>query len=492
MGKYGELSRKDGHSKYFLQRTLTSHDRSMDHPWMQMIYGQSFSMKQYTAWLACNRAIFERLEQLVDMKVLEPVNDSKLWRTSALDADLKRFLGDAWREEVDRMVADSPATGKYLEHLDGEAGSPPLVLAHHFLQFNAVLSGGAYLGKMVSEKLCLPHGAPGVRFYAFEGVAPGKEAARVQSYLKALDSIELTDEDRDAMLVVMQRIYSDTEALMTEIHKMDPRPGRSYKSNEEFAAPTPVAEKDMLEVTLDELHQYNGDDGGRIIMSIAGELLDITAGAEVYGPGGGYHLLAGRDTTRCLGTMSLEPDELDDLAWQPESVEDASALEQWRKKLKEKYPVTGRLIGGSEPLAFKEEAQQLLKDQPVVAEEPEATASTTPDAEDGNQVCPMSGKKGKPCPMAMFGIAVPKAKAEPKAKGMSKKAAMMGGGKSILASMEEAPKTGSASSGDSLFYRLCPFHWDETTTKAIMWIALAAWGSGVIVGWQLQKLVSTL
>ena len=38
-----------------------------------------------------------------------------------------------------------------------------------------------------------------------------------------------------------------------------------------------------------------------------GELLDVSAGREMYGPQGGYALLAGHDVTRCLATMSLEP-----------------------------------------------------------------------------------------------------------------------------------------------------------------------------------------
>lgn len=38
-----------------------------------------------------------------------------------------------------------------------------------------------------------------------------------------------------------------------------------------------------------------------------GDLLDVSAGREMYGPGGGYSLLAGHDVTRCLATMSLAP-----------------------------------------------------------------------------------------------------------------------------------------------------------------------------------------
>ena len=40
---------------------------------------------------------------------------------------------------------------------------------------------------------------------------------------------------------------------------------------------------------------------------LPGDLLDVSAGREMYGPGGGYSLLSGHDVTRCLATMSLAP-----------------------------------------------------------------------------------------------------------------------------------------------------------------------------------------
>jgi hypothetical protein len=46
-----------------LQKTLLEHDKSMDHPWMQMIYKQVFSLKQYATWLALNHAIFGAMEE---------------------------------------------------------------------------------------------------------------------------------------------------------------------------------------------------------------------------------------------------------------------------------------------------------------------------------------------------------------------------------------------------------------------------------------------
>merc|ERR1719277_1945800 len=114
---------------------------------------------------------------------------------------------------------------RYLQHLAEDSSSPWCLLAHHFLQYNAVLSGGAYLGKMVCNKLAVPHSAPGVRFYAFDGVAPEKSPARVQKYIKGFDTIEITDSDREAMLATMMQVYTDTEAMMLECYEMNPISG---------------------------------------------------------------------------------------------------------------------------------------------------------------------------------------------------------------------------------------------------------------------------
>ena len=45
------------------------HDKSMDHPWMQMIYKQVFSLKQYATWLALNQAIFKGMEETLGGEV---------------------------------------------------------------------------------------------------------------------------------------------------------------------------------------------------------------------------------------------------------------------------------------------------------------------------------------------------------------------------------------------------------------------------------------
>ncbi|CAE7506572.1 vem-1 [Symbiodinium natans] len=335
---------------------------------------------------------------------------------------------------------------------------------------------------MVSQKLCVPHGAPGVKFYHFEGVQAGKEPARVQQYLMAFDQLQLGEDVRNQMLKVMKRIYMDTEAMMTEIFDMNPASGVSYRSSkEEGERELPAPCKEQLTLSLQELRQFTGEDKGRILVSLAGELLDVSSGREMYGPGSGYSILAGHDVTRCLATMSLEPEHLDDLRWSPDCAEDEDALNQWRQRLKEKYPVAGQLTSAADT-ADATGAEGLRK-RPAGKEEAKAPNAVTAGGHAEGDRCPISGKQGT-CPMAaIMGIQKPAEKAEPAALGTSSGGAFMAG-KSLVASVQK-----KNSFDDSLLYRLCPLHWDDKTIKMVCMIAAASWMSGIFIGWNLRKML---
>mmetsp|Transcript_46603 Transcript_46603/g.110825 ORF Transcript_46603/g.110825 Transcript_46603/m.110825 type:complete len:507 (+) Transcript_46603:108-1628(+) len=501
MSKYSKLSFSNGNSQFFLQRTLTEHDRSMDHPWMQMVYGKTFTLKQYGAWLAQMHAVFTALEDAAkDLEMLRSVHGADLPRRSALEADLLRILGEGWEQEAKDIVEASAATQAYLRDFSGDGAEPCHILAHHFLQYNAVLSGGAFLGQMVSQFLALPHGAPGVSFYAFPGVEAGKEAARVQHYLRQFDKLDLTDEQRESMLTVMKKIYKDTEVMMTEIYDLNPIPGKSYADAQRQGAPPVVhaSPEDMIELTLAELHGYTGAGEGQILMSLAGELLDITAGRELYGAGGGYHLLAGHDVTRCLTTMSLEPDDLDDLKFTPQTLEDEKTLKNWQEKLREKYPVIGKLKSSDGDDDPTQQSDQGLRQRlaaamstPLTATSGSASSSTAAAASDGGKKeerCPISGKVGIGCPMSMFmgGAAKPEGKAEAKpqavSQGQPSGSAFMAG-KSMITSVTESKPV----QDETLFFKLCPLHWDDQTMKLLLCVASIAWFSGIFIGWNLHK-----
>ena len=89
----------------------------MDHPWMQMIYKQVFSLKQYASWLVLNRGLFKALEAKLDTEPICRVHDEGLLRTAALEADLRRLLGPNWEEESEKIASNSSALKQYLQSL---------------------------------------------------------------------------------------------------------------------------------------------------------------------------------------------------------------------------------------------------------------------------------------------------------------------------------------------------------------------------------------
>jgi len=141
----------------------------------------------------------------------------------------------------------------------------------------------------------------------------------------------------------------------------------------------PVAEKKTLPLrspfrrapvgilSTEELAAYNGEGGGRILVSISGRIFDMTRGRDFYGPEGPYHAFAGSDATYMLGAMSTDSPNRNKRnfgQWDPSWVSEYSSLhptekvpycengefsretlEGWLNSFVVKYPVVGKLRG---------------------------------------------------------------------------------------------------------------------------------------------------
>jgi membrane-associated progesterone receptor component len=97
------------------------------------------------------------------------------------------------------------------------------------------------------------------------------------------------------------------------------------------------------ELTLEEMSKCTGDDPFRpILVAVKGNIYDVTEARNFYGPGGAYHVYAGREAARALGKMSLDESEctgeLDDL-----TEKEKTTLEQWESKFSKKYKVVGQV-----------------------------------------------------------------------------------------------------------------------------------------------------
>ncbi|XP_066913673.1 membrane-associated progesterone receptor component 2-like [Clytia hemisphaerica] len=119
---------------------------------------------------------------------------------------------------------------------------------------------------------------------------------------------------------------------------------REDEVEEETRQTLPDMEK--RDFTLEELKPYNGVDDPRILIAVNGKVFDVSRGHNNYGPDGPYHVFAGRDASRGLGTFSIDAstfkdgyDDLSDL----NSMQMDSVLE-WEMQFQEKYVHIGRLL----------------------------------------------------------------------------------------------------------------------------------------------------
>jgi membrane-associated progesterone receptor component len=125
----------------------------------------------------------------------------------------------------------------------------------------------------------------------------------------------------------------------------------SYSTHKATANTTPAttspglaSKAKGLEITLEELQKYTGQDGYRpLALAIRGTIYDVSSGVSFYGVGKPYGVYAGKEVSRALGKMSLEEKDchgdVSDL-----SEKEMATLEQWEAKFRGKYPVLGRVV----------------------------------------------------------------------------------------------------------------------------------------------------
>lgn len=102
------------------------------------------------------------------------------------------------------------------------------------------------------------------------------------------------------------------------------------------------ASKPVRLFTEEELKRYDGsEDGQPIYMAIKGVVFDVTTGKEFYGKGAPYNALVGKDSTRAVAKMSLDPaDFTHDTTGLTEK--QLQSLEQiFTGTYKAKYPIVG-------------------------------------------------------------------------------------------------------------------------------------------------------
>ncbi|KAI7310506.1 hypothetical protein KC340_g10468, partial [Hortaea werneckii] len=128
-----------------------------------------------------------------------------------------------------------------------------------------------------------------------------------------------------------------------------------------------------LRLTDAELSLYDGTDPDKpVLLALNGTIYDVTAGRRVYGPGGSYHVFAGRDAARGFVTGCFAEDGTPDLrgvewtyvpVWIPRYGEEAEGEEEGEGEGKEGDGDAGEGRGGGEKKKNKKKVSPELKSQ---------------------------------------------------------------------------------------------------------------------------------
>ena len=83
-----------------------------------------------------------------------------------------------------------------------------------------------------------------------------------------------------------------------------------------------------------------------LLVAVRGIVYDVSyGGVDHYGPKGPYYKFCGRDASRALAKMSLDPSDIDDTTDLSDlSDKEVAILDDWEKLFKRKYPAVGVVL----------------------------------------------------------------------------------------------------------------------------------------------------
>lgn len=144
------------------------------------------AIQQYHLYRALEAAVANAIED--GSALLAAVDDPRLHRTAALQADLAHLLGDNWLEEATaRMV---PATAHYCHEIARHATDAEFLLAHHYVRYLGDLSGGLVIGRKVAQLYGVEEASRS--FYDFTEIKTAEKIKPFKdNYRAALNALDL-------------------------------------------------------------------------------------------------------------------------------------------------------------------------------------------------------------------------------------------------------------------------------------------------------------
>ena len=141
--------------------------------------------------------------------------------------------------------------------------------------------------------------------------------------------------------------YVSAYVHSTEVAALEYAYGLDFKTNipnPELIRRSKTSHRRRRYVVLCNEHRIWAKIYVRILIALKGTVYNVTQGKAFYGPGGSYHIFAGRDASRGLAKMSLEVKDVDDPSIDDLNLSEIDAMNNWAEKLAAKYPIVGHLV----------------------------------------------------------------------------------------------------------------------------------------------------
>ncbi|KAK0719678.1 putative heme binding protein [Lasiosphaeris hirsuta] len=98
-------------------------------------------------------------------------------------------------------------------------------------------------------------------------------------------------------------------------------------------------------ISLRELSEAKGENGGKCYVAIKGLVYDVT-GNKAYQPGGSYHAFAGHDASQALAKTSTNAIDVSP-EWKHLGGKEKGVLQDWVTFFSKRYNIVGKVDGAT-------------------------------------------------------------------------------------------------------------------------------------------------
>jgi len=190
--------------------TADQHQRAETRPFISDLMGGKLSLAAFIEYTAQLAYVYEALEARDVSRDPAPLDDPRLARMASIESDLTALGAGDWRVTHPALPSTAAYAARLRELADGRCAE---YLAHHYTRYLGDLSGGQAIGAMIARH----YGATPeqLAFFRFEGIE--KPVVYKREYREALDALELTAEEREAVVAEARAAFDFNAAIFDEL-----------------------------------------------------------------------------------------------------------------------------------------------------------------------------------------------------------------------------------------------------------------------------------